>query len=41
LNFRFPLSGTIDAMMIAKGDIWDPPEEVISDCNREVDETMR
>jgi hypothetical protein len=31
----------MDAMMTAKGDIWDPPEEVISDCNREVDETMR
>jgi len=33
--------GTMDAMMTTKGDIWDPPEEVISHCNREVDETMR
>lgn len=34
-------SGTMDAMMTAKGDVWDPPEEVISNCNREVDEALR
>jgi hypothetical protein len=30
----------MDAMMTAKGDVWDPPEEVIGNCNREVDETI-
>ncbi|KAI0718817.1 S-adenosyl-L-methionine-dependent methyltransferase [Fomitopsis betulina] len=33
--------GTMDAMMTAKGDVWDPPEEVIQNCNREVDEVLR
>ncbi|KAF9446210.1 S-adenosyl-L-methionine-dependent methyltransferase [Macrolepiota fuliginosa MF-IS2] len=33
--------GTMDAMMTAKGDVWDPPEQVIRDCNEEVDETLR
>lgn len=33
--------GTMDAMMTAKGDVWDPPEQVIRDCNKEVDETIR
>ncbi|KAI1791823.1 S-adenosyl-L-methionine-dependent methyltransferase [Ganoderma leucocontextum] len=30
--------GTMDAMMTAKADVWDPPEEVVQNCNREVDE---
>uniref|UniRef100_A0A8H8CJ10 Methyltransferase domain-containing protein n=1 Tax=Psilocybe cubensis TaxID=181762 RepID=A0A8H8CJ10_PSICU len=33
--------GTMDAMMTAKGDVWDPPQQVIEDCNKEVDETLR
>jgi len=33
--------GTMDAMMTAKGDVWDPPQQVINDCNKEVDETLR
>ncbi|KAJ3539701.1 hypothetical protein NMY22_g4618 [Coprinellus aureogranulatus] len=33
--------GTMDAMMTAKGDVWDPPEQVINDCNAEVSETLR
>ncbi|KZT67367.1 S-adenosyl-L-methionine-dependent methyltransferase [Daedalea quercina L-15889] len=33
--------GTMDAMMTAKGDVWDPPEEVVQNCNREVDEVLR
>jgi ubiquinone/menaquinone biosynthesis C-methylase UbiE len=33
--------GTMDAMMTAKGDVWDPPQQVIDDCNSEVDETLR
>ncbi|KAF7794945.1 hypothetical protein EIP86_006088 [Pleurotus ostreatoroseus] len=33
--------GTMDAMMTAKGDVWDPPEEVIENCTREVDEVLR
>ncbi|KDR80619.1 hypothetical protein GALMADRAFT_222214 [Galerina marginata CBS 339.88] len=33
--------GTMDAMMTAKGDVWDPPQQVIDDCNKEVDETLR
>ncbi|KAI0831817.1 S-adenosyl-L-methionine-dependent methyltransferase [Trametes gibbosa] len=33
--------GTMDAMMTAKADVWDPPEEVIRDCTREVDEVLR
>lgn len=41
LDFGFPRSGTMDAMMTTKGDIWDPPEEVINNCNSEVDETVR
>jgi len=31
----------MDAMMTAKGDVWDPPEDVVSNCNMEVDETLR
>jgi len=33
--------GTMDAMMATTGDVWDPPEQVIQDCNREVDEVLR
>ncbi|PPQ62906.1 hypothetical protein CVT24_006304 [Panaeolus cyanescens] len=33
--------GTMDAMMTAKGDVWDPPAQVIEDCNKEVDEALR
>ncbi|KAF8159568.1 S-adenosyl-L-methionine-dependent methyltransferase [Crassisporium funariophilum] len=33
--------GTMDAMMTAKGDVWDPPQQVIDDCTKEVDETLR
>jgi len=33
--------GTMDAMMTTKGDVWDPPQQVIDDCNKEVDETLR
>jgi len=33
--------GTMDAMMTIKGDVWDPPQQVIEDCNREVDEALR
>ncbi|KAJ2933118.1 hypothetical protein H1R20_g3950, partial [Candolleomyces eurysporus] len=33
--------GTMDAMMTAKADVWDPPQQVIDDCNKEVDETLR
>ena len=31
----------MDAMMTAKADVWDPPEEVVQNCNREVDEILR
>jgi EEF1A lysine methyltransferase 4 len=34
-------TGTMDAMMTSKGDVWDPPEQVLSDCNAEVTEVMR
>ncbi|KIJ55653.1 hypothetical protein M422DRAFT_151736 [Sphaerobolus stellatus SS14] len=33
--------GTMDAMMTAKGDVWDPAPEIIENCNREVDEVIR
>lgn len=33
--------GTMDAMMTAKGDVWDPPKDVIQNCDREVDEVIR
>jgi len=33
--------GTMDAMMTAKDDVWDPPGEVIRDCNGEVDDALR
>jgi EEF1A lysine methyltransferase 4 len=31
----------MDAMMTSKGDVWDPPENVIEDCTREVTEVLR
>ncbi|KAJ3556746.1 hypothetical protein NM688_g1855 [Phlebia brevispora] len=33
--------GTMDAMMTAKGDVWDPPQEVVQNCTQEVDEVLR
>jgi len=33
--------GTMDAMMTTKGDVWDPPQQVIDDCTKEVDEVLR
>jgi len=33
--------GTMDAMMTVKGDVWDPPQQVVDDCTKEVDETLR
>jgi len=33
--------GTMDALMCAKGDVWDPPQEVIENCKLEVDEVAR
>ncbi|KAI5124280.1 hypothetical protein M0805_005127 [Coniferiporia weirii] len=33
--------GTMDAMMTSKGDVWDPPEQVIKDCTMEVNEVVR
>ncbi|KAG9223814.1 hypothetical protein CCMSSC00406_0004845 [Pleurotus cornucopiae] len=33
--------GTMDAMMTSKGDVWDPPAQVIEDCDREVMEVVR
>jgi hypothetical protein len=31
----------MDAMMTSKGDVWDPPEQVLADCNAEVSEVLR
>jgi len=33
--------GTMDAMMAVKGDVWNPPEQVVQDCTKEVQEVMR
>lgn len=33
--------GTMDAMMTAKADVWDPPQQVIDDCTAEVRESLR
>lgn len=33
--------GTMDAMMTSKGDVWDPPQEVVENCTKEVDEVIR
>ncbi|KAJ7117445.1 hypothetical protein C8R44DRAFT_790733 [Mycena epipterygia] len=32
---------TMDGMMTAKGDVWDPPQQVIDDCTAEVGEVIR
>lgn len=31
----------MDAMMTAKGSVWDPPDQVVEDCTREIDEVVR
>jgi EEF1A lysine methyltransferase 4 len=31
----------MDAMMAVKGDVWNPPQQVIDDCTKEVDEVLR
>ncbi|KAJ6530078.1 S-adenosyl-L-methionine-dependent methyltransferase [Mycena vulgaris] len=33
--------GTMDAMMTAKSDPWNPPQQVRKDCNAEVNEVIR
>jgi len=33
--------GTMDAMMTTKGDVWDPPPQVVNDCICEVKEALR
>ncbi|KAJ4473629.1 S-adenosyl-L-methionine-dependent methyltransferase [Lentinula aciculospora] len=33
--------GTMDAMMTVKGDIWNPPQQVVDDCTKEVSEVIR
>ncbi|KAG8999783.1 hypothetical protein FRB90_011961 [Tulasnella sp. 427] len=33
--------GTMDAMMAVKGDVWNPPPQVVEDCTQEVDEAIR
>ncbi|KAJ6614176.1 S-adenosyl-L-methionine-dependent methyltransferase [Mycena sp. CBHHK59/15] len=33
--------GTMDAMMTAKGDVWDPPQKVVDDCTAEVNEDSK
>ncbi|EAU90311.1 hypothetical protein CC1G_08993 [Coprinopsis cinerea okayama7 len=33
--------GTMDSMMTAKGDVWDPPQKVIDDCTKEAKEALR
>jgi len=33
--------GTMDAMMAVKGDVWNPPQQVIEDCTAEVNEVLR
>ncbi|KAI0079344.1 S-adenosyl-L-methionine-dependent methyltransferase [Panus rudis PR-1116 ss-1] len=41
-SFDFAIDkGTMDAMMTSKGDVWDPPEDVIDSCDREVNEVLR
>ncbi|KAK7685639.1 hypothetical protein QCA50_010983 [Cerrena zonata] len=41
-SFDFAIDkGTMDAMMTSKGDVWDPPEDVIQNCNQEVDSVLR
>ncbi|KAG8974922.1 hypothetical protein FRC05_006599 [Tulasnella sp. 425] len=33
--------GTMDAMMAVKGDVWNPPPQVVDDCTKEIDEAIR
>lgn len=33
--------GTMDAMLCYKGSPWDPPEEVVENCNKEISEAAR
>uniref|UniRef100_A0A0W0FXJ9 Methyltransferase domain-containing protein n=1 Tax=Moniliophthora roreri TaxID=221103 RepID=A0A0W0FXJ9_MONRR len=33
--------GTMDAMLAVKGDIWNPPQQVVDDCTNEVNEVVR
>ncbi|KAG8932719.1 hypothetical protein FRC02_000683 [Tulasnella sp. 418] len=33
--------GTMDAMLAVKGDVWNPPEEAVQNCMKEVDEAIR
>jgi len=33
--------GTMDAMMAVKGDVWNPPQQVVDDCTQEVNEVVR
>jgi len=33
--------GTMDAMLAFKGDVWNPPEEVVQNCTKEVEEVLR
>lgn len=33
--------GTMDALMCEKGDVWDPPQSVVEDVKKEVDEVER
>jgi hypothetical protein len=40
-RFTVIWAGTMDAMMTAKGDVWNPPGEVVNNCNQEVDEVLR
>ncbi|KAG8926369.1 hypothetical protein FRC01_008942 [Tulasnella sp. 417] len=40
-NPAFACVGTMDAMMAVKGDVWNPPPQVVDDCTKEVDEAIR
>ncbi|GHJ90055.1 hypothetical protein NliqN6_6457 [Naganishia liquefaciens] len=33
--------GTMDAMLTSKGDVWNPPEEDVQNCRKEVEEAVR
>ncbi|TFK74971.1 S-adenosyl-L-methionine-dependent methyltransferase [Pluteus cervinus] len=33
--------GTMDAMLAVKGDVWNPAGEVVENCSKEVEETIR
>ncbi|KIM63345.1 hypothetical protein SCLCIDRAFT_117553 [Scleroderma citrinum Foug A] len=33
--------GTMDAMMTSSNDVWNPPEQVIKDCEAEISEVLR